>query len=95
MAKPQVLQGSWAQLSERAEELQKYDNLYLIIPADETVPSDNKPREENDAGEASRIAAIHAGMGKFSYQGLASEELRWERIADDEREERKIASPRS
>jgi hypothetical protein len=95
MAQPQILQGSWTQLSKRAEELQKYPNLYLIIPAQETASSDGASREENEAKEAARIAAIYAGMGKFSYKGLASEELRRERNTDKEKEERQIASPDS
>ena len=82
MAQPQVLQGSWAQLSKQAEELQKYPNLYLIIPAEEIGSPGVSPRDDNKTTEAARIAAIRAGMGKFSYGGLANEELRRERKAD-------------
>ena len=94
MAQPQVIQGSWEQLSKRAAELQQYPSLYLIIPA-ETVSSDAASPAESEAKEVARIAAIHAGMGKFTYNGLASEELRRERNTDNEREERRLASRES
>ena len=95
MVEPQVLQGSWEQLSKRGRELSKYANLYLIIPA-EVEEFSNPPIRSGDdsqAIEAARIAGIYATMGKFRRDGgevAGTAELRNERNRDNEREEQSI-----
>jgi hypothetical protein len=95
MAQPQVIQGSWEQLSSHADDLRKHRNLFLIIPAEEPVSADDRSsdtlREDDADREAKRIAAIHAGMGTFAYSGVGSEDLDRERKADKAKEERQIA----
>jgi len=87
MAQKQVLEGTWEELSVHAPALYG-KKLRLMIVEDEVQVSTHDNEEV-------RIAAIHAGMGKFTdptRQTLASEELRRERKRDEARLDQKLGS---
>lgn len=87
MAQPQVLEGTWEELSVYAPTFYG-KKLRLMIVEDEN------PAPAYESEEA-RIAAIRAGMGKFAdptRKTLASEELRQERQRDDAQLEQKLGS---
>ena len=93
MAQAQLIQGTWEQISTQAEELRKRKHLILIIPGEEDVAPENATtlpysvQIEPESVKAARLLAIEAGMGKFKYSGVASEELLKERQADKLRED--------
>lgn len=79
MAPPQVLEGTWEELSVHAATFSG-KKLRLVIVEDDDALTYNP--------EEIRIAAIRAGVGKFadpSLKTLASEDLRQERQQDDRR----------
>ena len=87
MAQPQILEGTWEELSVHASDFTG-KRLRLVI-LDEGDPLLARNSEET------RIAAIREGMGKFadpSRKNFASEELRQERWRDDSHLDRKLES---
>ena len=87
MARTQVLEGTWEELSVHAPALYGKKLRLMIVEDEVQVPT-------RDTEEV-RIAAVHAGMGKFAdpaRQTLASEELRRERQRDEARLDQKPGS---
>jgi hypothetical protein len=65
MAKPKVYEGSWEELSARAEEFRNYPKLTLIVPA-ESVPSEGHYRADLTPEERIRLMDAFAE----TYRGL-------------------------
>lgn len=87
MEQPEVLEGTWEELSVHAPSFHG-KKLRLTIVEDEN-------QLETMNSEEARVAAIHAGMGKFAdptRKLLASEELRRERRRDETRMEPNLGS---
>ena len=88
MTQPQVIQGTWEELSALAEAYKDRDDLLLIIPARETEQSGLSSGSLAE-DEARRQAAIQAARGSMTHIPVSVDDLHQERQRDKAREGQK------
>src|SRR5438132_9828939 len=93
MAQPQVIQGSWEELSAQADAFKYRDDMLLIIPARKSDRNGAYPSETAEEKEKARIAAIQAARGSMAHVGVSVDDLHRERQRDKEKEEQQIKRP--